>query len=811
MLSISPPARGAGKGDYYLSLAREDYYTGGGEPEGRWFGGGAELLGLKGTVAAAELRNLMNGYDPSGKEELVQNAGEEDRQCFWDLTFSAPKSVSAAWSQASPEVAREIQVAQKEGVAAALSYLENNCAVTRRGKGGIEIESVKLVIAGFEHGSSRAQDPQLHTHCLVQNLGVRADGSTGSIMSRVIFEHGTVMRALYWAELGKQLEQRLGLIIERKGKAFELKGVSELLVREFSKRRKMIEREIRERGLKSAKGANVAALSTREVKEVIPREKLFATWREVGKRLGWSTKELEGLIRNRLPRRSVRHEQEQAVQAGIRELTDKKSFFSAKELIRHTAEAAQGRGLGAREVLTAVSSTLRQSPEIVGLGFYKGERVYSTREILRVETQMLKSVMGHRSDNSFVVPGRTCERIMGAYPTLSTEQKEAVIHLTQERGRVKLVSGMAGTGKSFMLRVARECWESRGFKVFGAALAGKAAQGLSEGSGIKSETLHRLISSVESGRLKLDDKTIVVVDEAAMVGTKQLSNLIKHISAAGSKLVLVGDAKQLQSIQAGGAFGAIARKLGEVQLTENRRQEESWAKRAVSLFSLGRSYEALKEYVKRGLVSIRRDKSSVLDTLVDSWAKNGVKNPKDNLILASEHQDVNELNKLAQAKRSTANELGKDLVYIGGTKFFEGDRVLITRNDRTLNVRNGQLGTVRHANSKFDRMTVTLDSGQFVSIKVNNFPHVQLGYAVTTHKAQGMTAKNTFVLVGGAMQDRELTYVQASRGKSVTQFFMSAGDAGKKLSSISNQMSKSHKKELALSVIEPGKNYGLSM
>ena len=113
MLSISPPARGAGKGDYYLQLAREDYYTGGGEPQGQWHGEGAQLLGLQGSVEAEELRNLMRGYDPTGGKALVQNAGEGNRQCFWDLTFSAPKSVSVAWLQASPELAKEFQNAHE--------------------------------------------------------------------------------------------------------------------------------------------------------------------------------------------------------------------------------------------------------------------------------------------------------------------------------------------------------------------------------------------------------------------------------------------------------------------------------------------------------------------------------------------------------------------------------------------------------------------------------------------------------------------------------------------------------------------------
>lgn len=297
MLSISPPSRGVEKGEYYLSLAREDYYVRGGEPEGRWFCCGARELGLGGTIVSSELRNVMNGFDPSGEHPLVQNAGEGDRQCFWDLTFSAPKSVSVAWSQAGREIAGEIQAAQRAAVEEALSYLEKHCAVTRRGKGGFLKEKVKLVVAGFEHGSSRAQDPQLHTHCLVQNFGIREDGSTGSIVSRIIFEHGTAMGALYRAELAKQLEQRLGLASERKGRAFELKQVPESLIKEFSKRRQTIEREVKARGIQTAKGTDIVALETREVKGLVAREELFNQWKGIGAKYGWSEGELNGLVK----------------------------------------------------------------------------------------------------------------------------------------------------------------------------------------------------------------------------------------------------------------------------------------------------------------------------------------------------------------------------------------------------------------------------------------------------------------------------------------------------------------------------------
>jgi len=206
MLSISPPMKGAGQGDYYLELAQEDYYTKGGEPPGKWYGEGTEALGVEGQVQAQELRKLLEGYSPDGKEKLVQNAGDDNRQSGWDLTFSAPKSVSTLWAVSDEETRKTIQHAQEKAVHAALDHIQGEAGFTRRGKGGEEIESAKLSFATFEHGTSRSQDPQLHTHALALNIGIREDGTTGTIRSKDIFEQKMSAGAIYRAELSYQLE-----------------------------------------------------------------------------------------------------------------------------------------------------------------------------------------------------------------------------------------------------------------------------------------------------------------------------------------------------------------------------------------------------------------------------------------------------------------------------------------------------------------------------------------------------------------------------------------------------------------------------
>lgn len=193
MLSIG--AMGAGQSVYYTGLSREDYYLAGGEPPGLWLGEGARDLGLTGRVDAPALSRLFDGAHPREDRALIQNAHAKDHQPGWDLTFSAPKSVSVLWSQADPATRKTIQDAHFAAVQAGLSYIEAN-TTTRRGKGGFLKEDAHLIIATFEHGTSRAQDPQLHTHCLVLNVCTRADGTSGTLESKPIYQSKMAAGAL---------------------------------------------------------------------------------------------------------------------------------------------------------------------------------------------------------------------------------------------------------------------------------------------------------------------------------------------------------------------------------------------------------------------------------------------------------------------------------------------------------------------------------------------------------------------------------------------------------------------------------------
>jgi Ti-type conjugative transfer relaxase TraA len=798
MLSISAPLSGAGQGDYYLDLAREDYYLKGGEPPGGWFGKGASDLGLFGEVKREDLHRSLLGFD-CYDNPLVQNAGSDVRQSGWDLTFSAPKSVSVVWSQGSEEVRSGIQQAHDQAVKKALSYLEDHATVSRRGKEGRIKEPVGMTAALFQHGTSRAQEPQLHTHAVVMNLAVRSDGTTGTIESRGFFAHKMAAGALYRAELSAQLEKNLGLQSHRERGWFELSGVSESLSKEFSSRREAVEERLKELGVSTAKASAVAALDTREVKASVSRSKLFEEWHEAGKRHGFESKEVEALRRQEPVIRDPEKERQEIQKEVLTKLTSQQSYFSSREAVRAVAEASQGRGFGADEVVQMTGSLLR-GEEIIELGRVKGEERFTTKEMVHLEESLMRKA--EQASNRNGIP---CEMFLPGGMKSSDEQVVAKSYLTDGRSSLKIVSGMAGTGKSVLLRDAAIAWTQSGQTVYGAALSGKAAQELTNSAGIKSETLHTTLYQIDKGSIAITPKTVLVIDEAGMVGTRQMHALMERVERGGGTLVLVGDAKQLQPIDAGGPFHALTQRFEHATLTEIKRQREEWARGAVTKFAHGEARAALHDYASRGFVSVSDNRALAKESLLESWKeRGGAISPEKHLMLAGQKNEVVEINRRAQAIRYAKGEISSEggRIKIGKEVFLVGDRVLFTKNSRFVGVKNGELGTVEGVNEKTRTLTVKTDRGR-IQFCAGTYEDVTLGYAMTTHKSQGATVENTHVLLGGAMQDKELSYVQASRARGNTYLYVDRAEAGKNLSDLASQMSKSRQKDLAILHMEP--------
>lgn len=788
MLTISQPLRSGG--GYYAGGGSEGYYANRDEAAGTWWGSPADELGLTGQVEEEVLSSLLAGYRPSGGKALVQNAGTADRQGGWDLTFSADKTVSVLWSQVGEAWQREIERAHDQAVRRALEYLEKVAGFTRRGALGEELEPTKFLCALFPHFSSRARDPQLHTHCVLLNLSLRPDGSSGTLWTREIFRHKMAAGAIYRAELAARLERHLGLVVERREGVFGIKGVSQKLVEEFSKRRRQIENALQASGATGAVAAKLAALETRDAKLVVQRDELLADWRNAGKENGWGREAAESLFGQHKERNGVTSV---PITPALTQLTDHESHFPIRDLVRRTAEHAPGTGADAKAILEAVQ---RASEDLVPLGLHRGEEHFTTVEMLALENRLLHGAEILRGRNGHQVPAPKVAQVLNA-SQLTQEQQEAVRHVTCNPTDLALVVGLAGTGKSTLLASAFNLWASEGYDVVSAALSGKAAAGLQAATGIASRTIASLLSEIELVRHHglpdpIGPSTVLVVDEAAMVGTRQLEQLIRTCQETAAKLVLVGDPFQLQPIHAGGPFRALTESHGASSLRTIVRQKEEWARDAVKLVLHGEAERALEEFQERKLLTLEPTFSKAIDATIKSWAQEGAFNPQQHLMLANEVASVNELNKRAQEERLRKGQLSGTPAQLGNQYFFTGDQIVFGKNSRRLRVQNGTLGMV--IDTAPGKIVVKCAEGHIVHVDLRHYSRLALGYALTTHKAQGATAEHVYVLLGGQMQCRELSYVQVSRARTRTTLF--GEDEG---NSLAVQMERSRPKELATS------------
>ncbi|MEG3089644.1 Ti-type conjugative transfer relaxase TraA [Sphingomonas sp. PB4P5] len=418
-----------------------------------------------------------------------------------------------------------------------------------------------------------------------------------------------------------------------------------------------------------------------------------------------------------------------------------------------------------QEQFDQAMGAVRGSPDLVALGKDgKGEARFTSRDMIHTEQQLERATRMMAERERHGVTERDRQRAIAeaerAGLILSEEQSSALDHVTRGDG-LSVVVGYAGTGKSAMLGVAREAWESAGYDVHGAALSGIAAENLESGSGIASRTIASMEHQWDQGRELLDQNSVLVIDEAGMIGTRQMERVVSEAEKRGAKIVLVGDPEQLQSIEAGAAFRSVAERHGAVEITDIRRQQEDWQRDATRHLATGRTREAIQAYDDHDSV---HEAASRDDARVDRWDRDRLANPDlSRIILTHTRDEVQALNEVARERLRAAGQFGEDVTIAterGSRDFAPGDRVMFLKNERELGVKNGTLGTVESVSRV--RMAVQLDNGRSVAFDLKDYSQVDHGYAATIHKAQGMTVDRTHVLATPGM-DSHSSYVALSR------------------------------------------------
>ena len=489
-------------------------------------------------------------------------------------------------------------------------------------------------------------------------------------------------------------------------------------------------------------------------------------------------------------------------------------------------EAAKARAV-TRAAFRSALSEIDSTGGVVGVGPDKrGRERFTTQAMLETElrleaagaTLVERAAHGVKAETREIAQTHV-EAARGF--ALSDEQAAALAHVTQA-GDLALVVGYAGAGKSTMLDAARAAWEAQGFRVQGTALSGIAAQGLEDSAGIKSRNLHQLLHRLDTqdergealaaldGRIadikgrsakankfradltrqradmaadvaagRLSARDIIVVDEAAMIGARQMERLLDAAQQAGAKVVMVGDHEQLQSIEAGAGFRALMERHGAAQITTIMRQREDWQREATQAFPTGAARTALDAYQAHGMTHETETRDQAKAALVEAWAAARQEKPgATQIILAHTRADVGDLNKIARDAYRAEGRLGEDhelQLRDGSLTLAEGDRLLFGKNDGRLGVKNGTLGRVESIAG--ERITVAVDgaAGRRVTFDIGEYQAVSHGYAATVHKTQGATVDRAYVLATGGM-DRNMAYVAMSRHRDQADLFHARED-----------------------------------
>jgi conjugative relaxase-like TrwC/TraI family protein len=806
---------GARSASYYTSSVakgRDDYYTGKGEAPGEWFGAGAQALGLAGEIDAGQFHKVvMEAVDPVSGEQLRRPA--RDRPVHGvDMTFSAPKSVSLVYFLGGEQAQAAVRQAHDEAVMAGLGYMEREACVVRDGKGGSKGKQVAQGFVGgvFRHRTSRALDPQLHTHAVVANLAKRADGAYVALDATAIYQQAKTAGYLYQAELRARLAEYLGVEWgEVRNGTAEIKGVPVAVIEHFSKRRAQIVEAMDERGAHSARSAQDAALETRPEKAAAELSELVGEWRAVAAELGLAEADVEALTA-RIAERPVPAGAELAQLgeklAGDRGLTERASTFDRRAVIQamaegHTygatvarVEGLTDRFLDSRHVLAVEGEPALAGPDTLRRGDGSllvrptGEK-YTTPELLACEAALVAGAQRRAGEGAGTVDADTVGRAIAARATLGADQAEMVRSLTRCGAGVQVVRAPAGTGKTYALDAAREAWAESGYRVVGATVAARAKVELAAQAGIESWTIAGLLNGFDRGD-GLAAHNVLVVDEAGMVATRQIARLAEECARAGAKLVLVGDDRQLPEIDAGGAFRGLADRLGACELTESRRLIDTAEFALQQELRAGRPAGWLDFADERGRLVLEQGHDATCARLVSDWAQGSAElaaaaldrdaseAEAEAVMLAPTRDAAAELNVRAQAYARDAGRLGEQALELGGVRYSEGDRVICLRNrERDIGVLNGQRGTVTALEPGSFSLRVDIDGHgeRVLPASYIEDGHLTLGYAMTVHKSQGMTADRTYVL-GSEDQYRELGYTALSRHRDECRFYVNAGE-----------------------------------
>ncbi len=720
-------------------------------------------------------------------EDQLVKRGKNSIPAF-GFTFSAPKSVSVLWALANnPTIRQSVLDAHLVAVETAMAWMEQQGATARRGHGGRDGHvAAKLIGGAFLHLNSREQDPQIHTHVVVLNVGLGDDGRWSTIDSRTLLMIKQGVDAVYSTALRSAMSEMLGVEWgPDDGHAQrELKGIDPELLRMFSRRSQAIEQELARTGTSGPRARDAATLITRPAKpDIVEGAALHNIWRQQAEAIGFKQSDL-----NQVLNRSHHRRGERLPEWVRRDIVDK--LLSPQGLTRTAAaftydsiifEAARiapdciplddlyqiaDDVISSSEVVTlAVVDPATGIPMMPGQAHHEcslaivddldytgtGRKRWTTKEMLGVESKLLEalSLQGYKPS----VSTQTIDAEIEAF-SLSEEQERMVRGVCGDSQVVSMVSGAPGAGKTHALRCCARIWEANGLRVLGTAVSAAAAKNLGDGAGIESYNTASLLDRLARDELTLDDRSVIIADEASMYSTRQLAYLVERAQSVGAKLVLVGDPYQLPPVESGGVWHKVVRSAnvtGVYELKENQRQVATWVRDAITNLRAGQVGRAVADLQSHGWITVADTHQEAVSTLLAKWQDHREAGEKT-LLAAYSRDMVNALNGAARQVLVEQGKLSEGVWTVQADfrhdlperEFAIGDEVICLRNNSSIGVRNGERGIVQGVVdsevASRRRLMVALDDGKVVNITPEYLTqHVDHGYAVTLHKSQGQT------------------------------------------------------------------------
>ncbi|ETR71247.1 MAG: Mobilization protein TraI-like protein [Candidatus Magnetoglobus multicellularis str. Araruama] len=811
--------------DYYYAL--DPFFS---HKDAQWAGAIIETMGLSNRITKDQFSKILNGQDMQGNQIIKNGHGKDSKKQYKskhraaiDIALSAPKSVSILALHCGHEKAID---AHKNAVQQTIAEIEQEFIKARQTIGGkTQVLDAKGLFAMFNHSTSRANDPQLHTHVLTMNMCV-ADNKYKAVFNDLIYKNQRYINNYYQQTLASELVKAGYQIEIQKNGNFEIKGISEKVIKKFSKRTEQIEKQLAgmdKTQLNEAQRRNRATIESRQDKDqTTDKTQLNAKWE-----LEYSARKIENKIQYG---QSKAKKAIDIIQDAANWLHKKEASFNRHDLLNMAFSLS--RGVSTYEIKKAFKNAIDKGHiQSTGQRITKSGLIlenYATPKMIKMEKDIMNLYTQGLNNMSEVLPNID----LSPYDYFTKGQKLFVRNVFESKNQFNLVQGDAGTGKTSAMKAVAELNKSK--KILGLAYTGKAASEIENKANIKSMTIDQLLNQIKKRSIKQKamDKLsgkyagIWLIDESSMIGSAQILKLMRLAKSEHAKVFFIGDSKQLQAIAAGKMFKELQTNK-HIELTETLRQKEVVIKKAVELVkqkhikaglnllkSTGNVIEntsideMISDYIANNgsmiITSTNADREYINQKTRQALKQSGLLHSKDytfktesekrmsegqkclvqsyeigqeiiindapgvqagsRFIVTGINRDKNQIKlissptvriwdekqrkfkHIARKKRQvvTLNPMKSDLSIVKHEKkeFSKGERVIFTRNDNQLDVKNGNIGIIEGIRA--EQMKIKVNDRQ-ITINSKDYANIDHAHAITVYKSQGQTSEKVYI------------------------------------------------------------------